>query len=62
MHSELVMYNKIASSTESGTPSHSVFSEVMNEDIADIQATLSDDVNAESLKKLLTMIKKANNI
>ena len=62
VHSELVMYNKIASSTESGTPSHSVFSEVMNEDIADIQATLSDDVNAESLKKLLAMIKKANNI
>lgn len=62
VHSELVMYNKLSSSGAKGGEEDSPFSDVMAKDIASIQATLTNSVNADSLKKLLPMMEKASNI
>ena len=59
-HTELVMYNKLSASAPD--ESSDLWEAGMQEDIAAIQATLSDPVNRESLKKLLPMLERASHI
>ena len=62
VHSELVMYNKISESKGAEKANEGVFERVEREAVANVQATLQNPVNAENLKKLLPMMKKARNI
>jgi len=62
VHSELVMYNKISGGAADDRFDGSVFSRVCEEATANVQATLNNSLNAESLDKLLPMMKRARNI
>lgn len=61
VHSELVMYNKLSSSTEENAE-NSPFAQVLSEDVANIQNTLSAPLNQENMGKLVQMIQKSKNI
>lgn len=63
VHSELVMYNKLSSSSAGDAQTvRSPFQQVLDEDIANIQSTLANPINQENMPKLMDMIQKANGI
>lgn len=61
-YSELTMLNKLSTSTMSGGSDGTIFSEVLEEDTANIQATLTNQINRENLDRFLYMLDKAENI
>ena len=62
VHSELTMYNKISRSSLSPQSEHSPFSEVLEEDMANIQSTLTNPINLDNMDHLLQMIQSAKGI
>lgn len=62
VHSELTMYNKISRSSLSPHSEHSPFSEVLEEDTANIQSTLTNPINLDNMDHLIQMIQSAKGI
>ncbi len=62
VHSELVMYNKISEGSSKNEESQNYFTKVLEESLGNVQTTLENPVNTQSLEKLLPMMKKAKNI
>ena len=62
VHSELVMTRRISEIAEVEQESDSLFSRVSEEAVANIQETLSNPINRQSLEKLLPMMKEAHSI
>ena len=61
-HSELVIFNKLSEGEPEQGKDDSLFSREMEEDVASIQATLSDPLNRQNLPKLLDMMDRAQHI
>ena len=62
VHSELIMYNKLSRSSMDMDTASSPFKQVLDEDIANIQSTLSNSINQENMAKLVEMIQQAKGI
>lgn len=62
VHSELVMYNKVAESDTPHMSGSSIFATINQEELANIQATMNNPTNHDSLEKLLLAMEKAENI
>ena len=56
------MYNKISRSSLSPNSEHSPFSEVLEEDMANIQSTLTNPINLDNMDHLIQMIQSAKGI
>lgn len=61
-YSELTMLNKLSRSTLSGGSDGTVFSEVLEEDTSNIQATLTSQINRDSLDRFLELLNNSENI
>lgn len=59
-HTELISFNKGAENA--ADDKHNYFAQGMEDDLAAIQATLTNPTNIENLPKLLSMIEKADHI
>ena len=62
VHSELVMFNKVAKTPESLHEEKDYFEQGIEEDSAAVKGTLTNPVNKENLGKLLKMLNKAKHI
>lgn len=62
VHSELIMYNKLSRSSLSPASANTPFAEVLEEDMANIQSTLSNPINLDNINHLIQMIQSAQGI